>query len=373
MKIRTASMTFALLALAASGTPGQASDRSGVVSTLAGGTKGFQEGSAVAARFTNPNGVAVDASGNLFVVDFGNQRIRKISPAGVVTTLAGGTIGFQDGTGAAARFNSPSGLTVDANGNVFVVDFGNQRIRKITADGVVTTLAGSGADGFQDGRGASAQFAFGRSYVASISQSLLNPIRLDQRYLFSPTGVAADAGGNVYIADFGNHRIRKITPDGIVTTFAGSGAEGFKDGNGAAAQFTNPSGLAADASGNLYVADEGNHRIRKIGADGVVTTLAGSGTRGFRDGIGAEAQFDAPIGVAVDARGNVFVADANNNRIREITPAGVVSSLAGGAMGERDGNAAEARFEFPTGVAVDANGNVYVADSDNNRIRKIVP
>lgn len=343
----------------------------GTLSTFAGGTIGFKDGAGSQARFTNPSSVAVDATGNIFVVDFGNQRIRKITPAGAVTTVAGGSIGFEDGSGAAARFTGPSGVAVDSSGNIVVVDLGNERIRKIVPDGAVSTLAGSGVKGFQDGSSAAAEFAFGRGAVNSVLRSSLHPIRLDLKYLFYPAGVAIDPHGNVIVADFSNHRIRKITPAGVVSTLAGSGINGFRDGRGADAQFTDPSGLAVDAAGNVYVADEGNNRIRKIAPDGVVTTLAGTGARGFRDGAAAQAQFAAPMGIAVDPSGDILVADSGNHRIREITPAGIVTSLTASTSGARGPGGADALFQLPTGVAVDARGDVYVADAAANQIQRI--
>ncbi|MBI4884482.1 MAG: hypothetical protein HY826_10570 [Actinobacteria bacterium] len=312
-----------------------------MVTTLAGSTSGSAEGAL--AQFAFPAGVAVDAAGNVYVADFSNNLIRKITAAGVVTTLAGSTSGSADGTGAAAQFFTPRGVAVDTAGNVYVADTNNHRIRKITAAGVVTTLAGS-TSGPADGTGAAAQFS-------------------------SPRGVAVDTAGNVYVADTGNHRIRKVTAAGVVTTLAGSTA-GFADGTGAAAQFSVPSGVAVDTAGNVYVADTSNHRIRKVTAAGVVTTLAGS-TSGSADGTGAAAQFSFPFGVAVDTAGNVYVADSINNLIRKVTAAGVVTTLAGSTFGYLDGIGAAAQFSTPTGVAVDAAGNIYVADSDNNRIRKI--
>jgi hypothetical protein len=315
-----------------------------IVTTFAGSTPGFQNGPGASALFDRPNGVAVDAIGNVYVADRGNHQIRKITPAGVVSTFAGSTAGFQDGPGTSARFNDALGVAVDANGNVYVADSGNHRIRKITPAGDVTTLAGSTA-GFQDGPGASALFN-------------------------TPIGVAVDANGNVYVGDRHNQRVRKITPAGDVTTLAGSTA-GFQDGPGASALFFNLFGVAVDANGNVYVADYSNHRIRKITPAGVVSTLAGS-TQGFQDGPGASAQFNGPFGVAVDANGNVHVGDESNQRIRKITPAGVVSTLAGsGILGFQDGPGTSARFNTPRGVAFDANGNVYVGDQFNNRIRKI--
>jgi len=318
------------------------------VTTLAGGTYGFADGTGTAAQFKYPYDVAVDASGNVYVADTGNSRIRKITPSGAVTSLAGSTYGFADGTGTAAHFSNPFGVAVDTSGNVYVTDSDNNRIRKITPSGVVTTPAGSTTvSGFADGTGTAAKFYY-------------------------PIGVAVDTTGNVYVADTNNHRIRKISPSGLVTTLAGSGAAGFADGTGTAAQFNSPFGVAVDASGNVYVGDSDNNRIRKISPSGVVTTVAGSGADGYIDGTGTAAQFSWPAGVAVDASGNLYVVDNSNHRIRTISPSGVVTTLAGsGTNGFADGSGAAAQFSYPTGVAVDASGNVYVADYANSRIRKI--
>ena len=315
-----------------------------LVTTLAGSTAGPADGVATAAQFNLPQSVAVDAAGNVYVAEGNNHRIRKITTAGAVSTLAGSTFGFANGVGAAAQFNSPGGVAVDAAGNVYVADSNNNRIRKITAAGAVSTLAGSGTAGSANGDGSVAQFR-------------------------NPGGVAVDAAGNVYVADTDNNRIRKVTAEGSVSTLAGSTA-GFADGSGAAAQFSLPFGVAVDAAGNVYVADASNNRIRKVTALGVVSTLAGS-TDGFADGSGAAARFSTPFDVAVDASGNVYVADFSNNRIRKVTAAGVVSTLAGSTNGFLDGSGAAAQFNLPQGVAVDAAGNVYVADWSNNRIRKI--
>ena len=322
----------------------------GVVSTLAGGgTGGYVDGTGTAARFYFPRDVAVDDAGTVCVADFGNNRIRKVTAAGVVSTLAGsGTTGFADATGTAARFNSPRGVAVDGAGTVYVADRDNNRIRKVTAAGVVSTLAGSGTAGFADGTGAGAQFNY-------------------------PTGVAVDGDGTVYVADQSNNRIRKVSAAGVVSTMAGSGTAGFADGTGTAAQFNNPFGLAVDAAGTVYVADQSNNRIRKVTAAGVVSTVAGNATAGYADGTGAAAQFDNPTGIAVDGTGTMFVADGNNNRIRKVTPAGVVSTLAGGTQGFADGTGPAARFKNPFGVAVDGAGMVYVADYNNYRIRLVTP
>ena len=346
-----ASSTSAWSATVGPTTPNTAppSANGGVVTTLAGSlTAGYIEGSGTSARFNGPNDVTVDASGNIYIPDYYNNAIRKLTPSGVVSTLAGSaTAGTLNGSGASAQFNSPAGITIDTSGNLYVGDFLNCTIRKISSVNMVTTLAGSGAYSFADGTGLSAKFA-------------------------DPAGVAVDSSGNVYVADQDNNRIRKITPSGVVTTLAGSGTPAFANGSGTSAQFWRPTGIAVDTSGTVYVADESNNRIRKITSGGVVTTFAGTGTAGSLDGLAANAQFNNPTGVAVDSSGNVYVGDTSNNLIRKISTAGVVSTLAGSlTAGSVDGTGANARFNAPSGIAVDSSGAVYVADYNNNRIRKI--
>ena len=348
----------ALALLAACGGGGNApSTPSGVVTTLAGaaGQTGSTDGTGAAASFNYPFGVAVDSSGNVYVADTYGSTIRKITPAGVVTTLAGKTEepGSSDGTGADASFSDPIGVAVDSNGNVYVADTGNATIRKITPAGAVTTLAGAaGQTGSADGPGADARFNY-------------------------PEGVAVDSNGNVYVAESLNSVIRKITPAGVVSTLAGTAAQrGSTDGTGADARFVAPWGIAVDSSGNVYVSDVADTRIRKITPAGVVSTLAGKTEEpGSSDGAGADARFDFPTGVAVDSDGNVYVAESLNSVIRKITSAGVVTTLAGtaGESGSTDGTGAAARFSGPFGIAVDSSGTVYVADTNNSTIRKITP
>ena len=329
----------------------------GVVTTLAGTAKnwGSVDGTISAATFNFPQGVAVDGSGNVYVADTDNHAIRKITPAGVVTTLAGtaGNQGSADGTGPAATFYLPQGVAVDGDGTTYVADSYNATIRKITQEGVVTTLAGTAKNwGSVDGTISAATFAF-------------------------PWGVAVDGSGNVYVVDAQNSTIRMITPGGVVTTLAGTaGNNGSDDGTGTAASFAFPTGIAVDGAGNVYVADSGNSTIRKITPEGVVTTLAGTArNRGSADGTGAGASFTSPYGIAVDGSGNVFVADTENSTIRKIAPGGVVTTLAGmaGRAGFVDGQGSEARFNEPYGLALDASGNLYVADRGNDAIRKITP
>ena len=328
---------------------------SGVVSILAGDTYGYSDGTGSAARFAAPNVGAVDSSGNVYVADHDNYSIRKITSSGVVTTLAGDrlTPGHTDGSGNAALFYFPKDVAVDREGNVYVADTDNHTIRKITNTGVVTTLAGlARSEGSTDGTGGTARFTY-------------------------PDGIAVDSSGNVYVADTYNSTIRKITNAGVVTTLAGLAilSSGAVDGTGSAARFARPSDVAVDSSGNVYVADTNNHTIRKITNAGVVTTLAGLAilSSGAVDGTGSAARFARPSDVAVDSSGNVYVADTNNHTIRKITNAGVVTTLAGlaGVSGSTDGTGSAARFYTPNGVAVDAGGTVYVADSGNNSIRKI--
>lgn len=323
-------------------------------STFAGnGSSGTVDGKSSVATFNRPSKISVDHFGNLYVADELNNKIRKITPDGIVTTLAGsGKAGSENSnTGSKASFNRPGGIGVDKLGNIYVADVFNHKIRKITASGAVTTLAGNGHQGYVDDvKGLSAEFDF-------------------------PVDVAVDDSGNVYVVDEGNNKIRKILPNGSVSTFAGSGAVGSQDNRvGVLASFNQPNGIAVDQKGNVYVADQLNHKIRKITAAGVVTTLAGNGQAGSNDNtIGILAGFNNPRGVAVDRIGNVYVGDVGNQKIRKITPAGVVSTVAGsGVPGSHDNtNGSLAEFYFPDGTAIDSLGNLYVADGLNNKIRKI--
>ena len=268
-----------------------ASSITGVVGTLAGSTAGYTDDTGAAAQFNSPRGVAVDGSGNLFIADGTNHRIRKVTQAGVVTTLAGSTQGYLDGTGAAAQFNSPYGIVVSPDNIVFVADPLNNRIRKVTQAGVVTTLAGS-TQGYLDGTGTAARFG-------------------------ALQGIALDAWGNLYIGDGPNNRIRKVTQTGVVTTVAGS-TLGDTDGPVASAKFRNPRGIAVAADGTLYVVDNSNNRIRKISPDGVVSILAGT-SFGSNDGTGTTAQFASPGGITLSNDGTtLYVTDNSNNRIRKI-------------------------------------------------------
>jgi sugar lactone lactonase YvrE len=389
----------------------------GVVTTMAGtaGILAGSDGTGAGARFNFPTGVAVDASGTVYVGDTSSDTIRKITPAGVVTTLAGsvGIAGAGDGTGAAATFFGPQGIAVDASGNIFVADEGNNAIRKVAPDGDVTTVAGlageSGA-GSSDGSPSAARFyspagiavdTSGNLYVADLDN---NTIRLvvqsgnvttlagtagvtgsadgagPAAEFNEPSAVALDAAGNVYVADAGNGSIRKINPAAVVTTFVGSaGSIGSTDGAGGAggsARFNNPSGVCVDSSGAVYVADTNNDTIRKILPGGRVSTLAGTpGVAGSSDGVGGNASFNGPFGVSVDSSGDVYVSDSNNNTIRKISAAGAVTTLAGkpGLLGSADGTGSAARFADPRGIAVDGSGNLYVGDTGNNTLRKISP
>ena len=384
----------------------------GVVTTLAGtpGVYGSADGTGSAAQFWQPWGIAVDSAGVVYVADQGNSTIRKITPAGVVTTIAGaaGVFGSADGSGSAARFNSPGGIAVDSSGNLCVADTGNETIRKITSAGVVTTLAGApGIAGSTDGTGGAARLYYPYAltvtgttlYVADTFNSTIRKITSagvvttfagtaggfgnvngtgSAARFNNPYGVAATSTGTIYVADARNMVIRKITPSRAVTTFAGSatpdgGGIGSADGTGRTARFNYPNGVAVSGT-TVYVADTYNHTIRKITSNGVVTTFAGAaGVPGSADG--TSAQFQYPFGVAADKTGNLYVADYLNSTIRKITSAGVVTTLAGtaGVIGSADGTSSAAQFFYPFAVAVDGAGNVYVADTNNYTVRKITP
>ena len=320
--------------------------------TLAGSANaGSQDGAGGAAGFNFETGAASDSAGNVYVADTYNSTIRRISPDGVVTTIAGsaGIPGSANGIGSAARFLWPNGVAVEDGGTVYVADTYNNTIRKITSARSVSTLAGAaGVAGFADGVGGAARFS-------------------------QPGAVAVDGNGVIYVADGGNNSIRRITPGGAVTTVAGWTNAGYADGVGTNALLNGPAGVAVDGMGNVFVADTGNNTIRKIATNGVVSTLAGlAGTAGHVDGVGTNAQFNGPAGVAVDAAGNVFVADTYNYTIRRVASGGTVTTIAGapGQYGYRDGAGTNAIFDLASGIAVDGRGNVYVADTYNSVVRK---
>jgi hypothetical protein len=315
----------------------------------------FSNGIGVAATFNSPFGVAVDANGTAYVGDYGNNRVRQIVVStGAVTTLAGsGTAGWTDATGTAAAFSGPIYVSLDGLGNLYVADFGTHRIRKVVlATQAVTTVAGTGSAGAANGVGTSASF----------------------NTLY---GIACDARGNAYAADYGNHRIRKIVlSSATVTTLAGSGTSAATNGVGSAAAFSSPVNVVVDSSGALlFVADYANRLIRQIViATQTVTTLAGSGTAGSTNGIGTAALFNNPIGLALDSSGNLLVGDFGSNQIRQIVIATrAVTTLAGsGAASWVDGIGTNARFSNPNGFAV-ANGYSLVVDSLNARVRIMQP
>lgn len=320
-----------------------------IVYTIAGnGIRGFLNGSKEKAQFNWPTDVAIDGKGGIYVADYLNNLIRKINNSGDVVTFAGSGRGaFADGKGEDAHLRGPDNIAIDDDGNIYVADADNFRIRKVTSDGFITTIAGNGIRGYRDGEWKTAMFAY-------------------------PTGVAVDKDGNVYVADRGSHTIRKIVNSGQVITIAGNGYPGYADGKGVKTHFREPISAVVDQAGIVYVADSGNNAIRKITPDGDVSTLAGGSRPGYRDGKGREARFAWPTGIAADYVGNIYVCDSQNNMIRMITPDGVVSTAAGnGIPGFADGSGYQAQFLFPTGIEVDRMGNIYVADSGNNSIRKI--
>jgi sugar lactone lactonase YvrE len=326
-----------------------------LVTTIAGGgpaetaAGGFRNGRGEEALFSNPTAIAVDSDGSLIVADFLNNRIRRIDLSGDVHTIAGtGEPGDNDGPASSATFNGPAGVTVDKAGNIFVSDAISHKIRRISPSGNVETIAGIGpaqlekdgtfislsVGGFRDGDSSEAQFN-------------------------RPAGIAVDGAGNVYVADKDNHRIRMITPEGEVTTFAGSGKEGHEDGLGTRASFSFPVGLTIDQDGNLYASEQGYFSIRKIDPSGLVTTLMFA---------------PSPSGLAgidVDENGNVYVADGWANQIRLLRNDGSTVGLAGGERGYSDGNARTAEFGYVTGIAIGQDGTVFVTDSTNQRVRAI--
>jgi sugar lactone lactonase YvrE len=316
-------------------------------------------GPAVAAQMRSPYEVVVDSAGALYVSEYGNHRIRKVTADGKIRTIAGtGTKGFSGdcGPAVAAQLNLPRGMTVDSMGAVYIADSENHRIRKVTADGKIHTVAGTGTAGFSGDGG-----------PATAAQ------------LNTPSGMAVDSTGTLYVAELNNRRVRKITPEGRISTIAGTGTEGSGGDGGPAvsAQLNLPRGVEVGRAGEIYIADAGSHRVRKITADGKISTVAGSGTDGFGGdgGPATAAQLNKPFGLVVDSIGTLYIAELGNNRVRRITPDGEISTIAGSGtngFGGDGGPATAAQLNKPIGLAVDHGDNtLYIADHANHRVRKL--
>ncbi|MBZ5600801.1 MAG: hypothetical protein LAO79_00675 [Acidobacteriia bacterium] len=332
-----------------------------IIATVAGGggEGPGDNGPATKAQMMQPVSVALDGAGNLYIADSQDQRVRKVDATGVITTLAGtGNRDFSGdgGPAATAGLNTPSGVAVDTAGNVYIADRLNHRIRRVTAAGIITTFAGTGTASFSGDGGPA-------------TSATLN----------SPDAVAVDGAGNVYISDTNNRRIRKVTVAGTISTFAGNGTVNYSGDGGPAisAGIPAPGGVFADAAGNLYVSDSTN-RIRKVNTSGVISTVAGVGGTGAAGdgGPALSAQLSTPTGVALDGAGNLYIGDTFNNRVRKVTPAGTITTFAGGGLVGGNfgdgGPATSASLALPNGVAVDGAGNVFIADSNHGRVRKVL-
>ena len=335
----------------------------GFISTIAGnGTSGFSGngGSAISATLASPAAVSVDGAGNVYIVDSGNNSIRKVSTNGVISNFAGnGSCGSSycgDGGAATnAALSNPFGIAIDASGNLYIGDYGNSAVRKVSTNGIITTFAGNGGSG-NSGDGGPATNAT----------------------LTEPAGLATDNNGNLYIADVFNNVIRKVNSLGIISTVAGNGTNGYSgDGSAAtAAKLSQPAFAMADAIGNIYIADANNNVIRKVNTNGIISTVAGNGNA-FYSGDGGpaiSASLDTPSGVAFDASGNLYIVDDLNHRVRKVNSSGIISTYAGAGIPGYTGDggpALNADFSFPWGITISTAGNIYIADQGNNVIRKI--
>ncbi|MGD0869192.1 MAG: IPT/TIG domain-containing protein [Bryobacteraceae bacterium] len=332
----------------------------GTISTVAGNGKysySGDGGQATSAQLNTPQAVAADSSGNLYIADTVNNVVRKVTAAGVISTIAGnGTAGSGGDGGAAtsAQLHSPQGIAVDANGGIYIADTQNARVRKIT-NGTINTVAGSGTAGFG-----------GDSGAATSAQ------------LNIPAGLAVDGAGNLYIADFSNNRVRKVTPGGTITTLAGNGLEGYSGDGGPAtgAQLATPVGLATDSSGNVYIADTGNNAVRVVNSSGIVSTVAGNGLAGYSGdgGPAVSAMVGNPSGVALDASGNLYISDGSV-RVRKVYSSGFINTIAGNGTRGYSGDGGVGPFATmsgPAGIALASNGNLYIADSGNSAVRELL-
>ena len=375
-------------------------------------------GPATSAQLANPEGVAVDASGNVYFADTDNYRIRMVSPAGIITTVAGtGFWGYSGdgGPATAAQVSFPSGVAVDSAGNLYIADWGNARVRKVSSAGIITTIAGNGSPGYSGdgGQATAAQLSnpsalaidsAGSLYIADVGENATvrkvsaagtittvagngtagysgdgGPATKAQ--LNAPTGVSVDIYGNLWIADSSNNRVRLVNSSGIISTYAGNGTAGLLGSSGQAvdAELYDPLSVAADSVGNLYIADHENYVIRQVNSSGIITTVAGSVTNSTSllgdGGPATGAVLTQPDAVAVDSAGNLYIADPFNNRVRKVTAAGTITTVAGanglsGYFG--DGvPATSTGLKDPGGVAVDSGGNLYIADTQDNRVRKV--
>ncbi|HTA63850.1 MAG TPA: T9SS type A sorting domain-containing protein [Bacteroidia bacterium] len=326
--------------------------------TLIAGPSSGDGGQATAAGFGSPSGVAVDGSGNLYIADSQNNRIRKVDIAGIITTFVGTGATSPTGDGGpatAATLNNPSSVTCDALGNLYIADDGRSCIRKVNTAGIISTIAGNGTYGFSgDG---------GQATAASLRGA---------------SSVVFDATGNFYIADWSNNRIRKVNTDGIIITFVGTGIAGYSGdgGQATAAQLNKPHIIALDAIGNLYISDALNDVIRKVDTLGIITTITGNGTQGF-SGDGGQAtlaQLKGPGGIVLDAIGNLYFSDVNNNRVRKVNTSGIISTITGDGFysyGGDGGQATAAELRAPAGICLDGVGNLYIADDANYVVRKV--
>ena len=302
----------------------------------------------------------MDISGNVYIADTENNKIRMVTSTGIITTVAGTGIQGSSGDGGAAtsaQLYNPQGVSVDISGNVYIADTDNNKIRMVTSAGIIITIAGTGTAGSSGDGGAA-------------TSAQLN----------KPVGVSAGISGNVYIADWYNHKIRMVTSTGIITTIAGTGIQGSSGDGGAAtsAQLYRPKGVCVGISGNVYIADTDNNKIRMVTSTGIIATIAGTGIQGSSGDGGAatSAQLDNPHGVSVGISGNVYIADWYNHKIRMVTSTGLITTIAGTGTAGRSGDggaATSAQLAYPTGVSVDISGNVHIADWNNNKIRMVAP